>query len=392
MTSRAETLGPSSAFGAAAGARSARREIYERTMGLQPDPTKLPVTAISLNPGNPRSELGNLTDLANSLRDHGQKTAISIMSREAYLAAEPNRAAELEPGTQYVVIEGNSRLAAAREAGLPTIKVMVDDSLGSDSDSILESALVANVHRNELAHLDEARALARLLKIHGTQEALAARLHRSQTWVSHRLALLNLTPELQERLENGEESPDLLKKVGSKKPEEQQAHLDRLKEKRAAEAAARKAAKANRAAPAPKPMPPVEKGPDGGTNWAKPEDLGNAFLPKAPAAKQPSDTDVVAQESETPAPAPSPAPVPDPRPSGASSTGVPVMPWKDGVAVMDIALKAMDDQQRSRLIHRYFAVADPDAVAAAMRETCSPAEREEFAGTLAKVAALLTQD
>ncbi|MFE9889257.1 ParB/RepB/Spo0J family partition protein [Streptomyces scopuliridis] len=216
-----------------------------------PPPVELPVTAISLNPDNPRTSLGDLTSLVGSMRDHGQKAAISIMGRFAYLEANPGKEEELEPDTRFVVIDGNSRLAAAREAGLETIKVMLDDELGKNPDEILESALVANIHRQDLDHLDEAKALEKLLKVHGSQEALAARLHRSQGWVSQRLALLGLTPELKQLLESGREPAELLRRVGNKKPEEQEGHLRRLKEKKAAEAAARKPRGGTRAATKP---------------------------------------------------------------------------------------------------------------------------------------------
>ncbi|MEW1615678.1 MULTISPECIES: ParB/RepB/Spo0J family partition protein [unclassified Streptomyces] len=235
MTNKAKLLGTGTSFGQARGGISARRAAIDATAVAPtegaPPPLKLPLDAISLNPANPRSELGDLTALAASLRDHGQKTAISIMGRFAYLEGNPDRKDDLEEGTKYVVIDGNSRLAAAREAGLTEIKVMVDDDLGSNPDEILESALVANVHRQDLDPLDEAKVLQQLLTVHGTQEALAARLHRSQGWVSQRLALLGLTPELKEKLQSGEESAALLRRVGKKKPEEQADHLRRLKEK-----------------------------------------------------------------------------------------------------------------------------------------------------------------
>ncbi|MEV7617587.1 ParB/RepB/Spo0J family partition protein [Streptomyces sp. NPDC089799] len=197
-------------------------------------PLKLPVDVISLNPANPRSSLSGLGSLAASLRDHGQKQAITVMSRSSYLQAHPDQAQELEDGTEYVAIEGNSRLAAAREAGLDEIKVMIDEELGSTPDEILQSALVANIHRQDLDPLDEARALQQLLQATGTQDALAARLHRSQGWVSQRLALLRLTPELQEKLLSGQEPAELLRRVGNKKPEEQVAHLEQLKRQKAA--------------------------------------------------------------------------------------------------------------------------------------------------------------
>ncbi|MGA5363971.1 ParB/RepB/Spo0J family partition protein [Streptomyces purpurascens] len=214
---------------------SARRQAVAAATGVPTDgvaaPTELPPHRISLNPDNPRSSLGDLTDLAGSLLTHGQKQAITVMNRDAYITANPEREADLEPDTTHVVIDGSSRLAAARDVELSTLKVMVSDDLGANSEELLESALVANIHRQDLAELDEARALQRLLAIHGSQTALAKRLHRSQGWVSQRLALLSLTPELQARV--GEEPIDLLRAVGSKPPEQQQAALETLKQERA---------------------------------------------------------------------------------------------------------------------------------------------------------------
>ncbi|MDO0929994.1 ParB/RepB/Spo0J family partition protein [Streptomyces sp. TG1A-8] len=232
--SKADQLG-AGRFGGGVRPVSARRQAVAAATGVPTEgvapPTKLPPDRISLNPDNPRSSLGDLTDLANSLKDHGQKVAITIMTREAYVGANPSKETELEPDTTYVVVDGSSRLAAAREAGLATVKVMVDDDQGDDAESILESALVANIHRQDLDEIDEARALQRLLAIHGSQRALAKRLHRSQGWVSQRLALLSLTPELQARI--GEEPIDLLRAVGNKPAHEQEEALAELKAERA---------------------------------------------------------------------------------------------------------------------------------------------------------------
>ncbi|MFF1548240.1 ParB/RepB/Spo0J family partition protein [Streptomyces sp. NPDC058291] len=210
---------------------SARRQAVAAATGVPTEgiapPTELPVDRISVNPDNPRSSLGDLSDLAGSLATHGQKVAITVMNRDAYVKANPDKEADLEPDTTHIVVDGSSRLAAAREAGLPTIKVMVSDDQGTTSEELLESALVANIHRQDLDEIDEARALQRLLAIHGSQRALAKRLHRSQGWVSQRLALLHLTPELQERI--GDEPIDLLRAVGNKPAEEQAAALEELK-------------------------------------------------------------------------------------------------------------------------------------------------------------------
>ncbi|WP_225102384.1 ParB/RepB/Spo0J family partition protein [Streptomyces sp. CoH27] len=232
--SKADQLG-AGRFGGAVRPVSARRQAVAAATGVPTEgvaaPSELPVHRISPNPDNPRSTLGDLTDLAGSLKTHGQKQAITVMNRDAYLKANPGQESALEPDTLYVVVDGSSRLAAAREAGLATVKVMVSDDQGATSEELLESALVANIHRQALEEIDEARALQRLLAIHGSQRALAKRLHRSQGWVSQRLALLNLTPELQARI--GEEPIDLLRAVGNKPAEQQEAALEELKAERA---------------------------------------------------------------------------------------------------------------------------------------------------------------
>jgi ParB family chromosome partitioning protein len=232
--SKADQLG-AGRFGGGARPVSARRQAVAAATGVPTEgiapPTELPPHRVSLNPDNPRSNLGDVTDLAGSLKTHGQKQAITVMNRDAYIKANPDREADLEPETTHVVIDGSSRLAAAREAGLPGVKVMVSDDQGSTSEELLESALVANIHRQDLAELDEARALERLLAIHGSQRGLAKRLHRSQGWVSQRLSLLSLTPELQARI--GEEPIDLLRAIGNRPHDEQEAALAELKAERA---------------------------------------------------------------------------------------------------------------------------------------------------------------
>ncbi|MEU0119410.1 ParB/RepB/Spo0J family partition protein [Streptomyces bobili] len=263
--SKADQLG-AGRFGGGVRPVSARRQAVAAATGVPTDavapPAELPVDRVSLNPDNPRSTLGDLDDLAGSLKTHGQKVAITVMNRDAYLKANPSQEANLEPDTTHVVVDGSSRLAAAREAGLPTIKVMVSDDQGGTSEELLESALVANIHRQDLEELDEARALQRLLAIHGSQRALAKRLHRSQGWVSQRLSLLGLTPELQARIR--EEPIDLLRAVGNKPADEQAAALAELKSERARKEKRKTHATASQNRPTPgNPADNTERDPAG---------------------------------------------------------------------------------------------------------------------------------
>ncbi|MFJ1803978.1 ParB/RepB/Spo0J family partition protein [Streptomyces sp. NPDC088180] len=377
--SKADTLRASASFGQAKGGISARRAAIEAAAAAPtdgaPPPLRLPVDVISLNPDNPREELGDLTDLGASLRDHKQKTAISIMSRFAYLEGNPDRKDDLEEGTKYVVIDGNSRLAAAREAGLPDIKVMLDDELGSNPDEILESAFVANVHRQDLEPLDEAKVLQRLLQIHKTQEALATRLHRSQGWVSQRLALLGLTPELKEKLQSGEEPAALLRRVGKKKPEEQADHLRRLKEKN------REAARKN-TKPAPLESPAI----------AAPAPPAQDYY----AVMEPdsgSQREAAPQSTES---SPGEAPQATPKLSEVQeneAAAFAALPWQDGQALMDAAFDQLAPKQRSAFILRYFQRSSGvEAVTADMRGDLAVEARTSLAAILQQVAAGLLED
>ncbi|MFD5516306.1 ParB/RepB/Spo0J family partition protein [Streptomyces sp. NPDC127066] len=259
--SKADQLG-AGRFGGGVRPVSARRQAVAAATGVPTEgvaaPSELPLHRISPNPDNPRSKLGDLTDLAGSLKTHGQKQAITVMNRDAYIRANPERAADLEPDTTHVVVDGSSRLAAAREAGLDTLKIMVSDDQGTTSEELLESALVANIHRQDLEELDEARALERLLAIHGSQRELAKRLHRSQGWVSQRLALLNLTPELQARV--GQEPIDLLRAVGNKPADQQEAALEGLKAERLRKEEEKQARASDRAEAPEKPGQDIQAG------------------------------------------------------------------------------------------------------------------------------------
>ncbi|MDX3539701.1 ParB/RepB/Spo0J family partition protein [Streptomyces sp. MB09-01] len=394
MSSKASKLGTGTSFTQTQSVSARRQAINAATNapteGALP-PVKLPVNAISLNPANPRSSLGDLSDLAASLRDHKQKQAITVMSRFSYLEANPTMAEKLEDGTKYIVIDGNSRLAAAREAGLTEIKVMIDEDLGDTAVEILESALVANIHRQDLDPLDEARALQQLLQVVGTQDALANRLHRSQGWVSQRLALLGLTPDLQAKLVAGEEPAELLRRVGNKAPEEQAAHLERLKEEKAAKKRVPSPTRSDHAVTeASAPMAPVEE-PSASSSDHYAVMTGNV----ADTAAPPAPADVApAQDSTrivTPQDVADIAAVPAPADEAPAQNGMPVvppqvkMPWADGAAAMEIAFAKLSQHgQRQVALARYIElIGDVEEFAQELHASTSPEYRAQLLHLLA---------
>ncbi|MEW1639569.1 ParB/RepB/Spo0J family partition protein [Streptomyces sp. NPDC093801] len=226
MSSKADKLGVSASFARAqpVGVSSRRAAIAEATgaptSGVVP-PSEVPIEALAHNPFNLREDLTDLDELAQSLSVRGQLQPLAVATRMAFMEAHPGATDGLGRAP-YVVIDGNRRLAAAQLAGLKTMHIHVNDALSASAADILESALIANVHRVDVAPMDQARALQELVDVHGSQAQVAKRIGKTPAWVSQRLTLLNLTPELQDKVETGELKVEPARRIG-RLPQEEQA-------------------------------------------------------------------------------------------------------------------------------------------------------------------------
>lgn len=146
----------------------------------------LPLADIHPSPNNSRIDLGDLEELAATIREHG------IL--EPLLVA-PN-------GDGYELIAGHRRHQAAVMAGAAEAPCIV--RRGLDDTAIAELRLIENLHRKDLAPIEEARAYKALSKLGGyKQRQLAERVGRSQAFVSKRLGLLLLTDAALAALDNG---------------------------------------------------------------------------------------------------------------------------------------------------------------------------------------------
>ncbi|MFJ9447880.1 ParB/RepB/Spo0J family partition protein [Kitasatospora sp. NPDC101235] len=184
-------------------------------------PTSVELKLLAHNPFNPRDELTELEETAESLRQKGQIQRVAVVRRAAFLASHPGLEEKLGEA-EYVVIDGNRRLAAAHLAELAELRIDVNDDLAASAADLLESALIANVHRVDVPPLDQAKAIQELVTVHGSQGQVAKRLGKTPAWVSQRLALLELTPDLQEKVESGELRVEPARRIG-RMPKKQQA-------------------------------------------------------------------------------------------------------------------------------------------------------------------------
>jgi ParB family transcriptional regulator, chromosome partitioning protein len=196
------------------------REQIMKGEGKRP-PAAVPLTSLAHNPFNPREELTDVAETAESLKVRGQLQPVAVVRRAAFAAVHPDQEEKLG-AAEYVVVDGNRRLAAAAEAGLAELRIDVNDDLAASAADIVESALIANIHRVDVPPLDQAKAIQQLVEVHGSQGQVAKRLGKTAAWVSQRLALLELTPDLQEKVETGELKVEPARRIG-RMPKAQQA-------------------------------------------------------------------------------------------------------------------------------------------------------------------------
>lgn len=150
--------------------------------GALRDTVSLRLTDVVPNPGQPRRHFDEeeLQQLAASLQGVGQLSPILVKPHPD----EPRR---------YLLVAGERRWRAADIAGLGTIAAHI---LDRDAD-VERIALIENLQRVNLAPVEEAEGIQRLMERHGyAQEQAGALLGRSRTEVNTTLTLLRLHPSI----------------------------------------------------------------------------------------------------------------------------------------------------------------------------------------------------
>ncbi|APV49154.1 chromosome partitioning protein ParB [Betaproteobacteria bacterium GR16-43] len=149
---------------------------------------QLPAT--SLRPGKyqPRTRMdeSSLAELAESIRARGVIQPIIVRA-----VAEG----------QYEILAGERRWRAARMAGLEKVPAVI--RVVSD-DAALGIGLIENIQREDLNPIEEASGLKRLIdEFKLTHEEAATAVGRSRVAVTNLLRLLELSPAVQEMLQDG---------------------------------------------------------------------------------------------------------------------------------------------------------------------------------------------
>lgn len=172
-------------------------------------PRSLRLPQIAPNPFNTRdieADSAKIAEIAESMRLHGQLQAVAVVTREAFLAIFPecHDHKEMTDRVTHVQVMGGRRRAAADLLGLRTLDVVVKDQLAATRAAFLEATAEENLNRQDLDPIEEARAVALIVAEHGSGKLAAERLNKTAPWVSQRLNLLKLEPEIQAAVRAGE--------------------------------------------------------------------------------------------------------------------------------------------------------------------------------------------
>ncbi|WP_052391160.1 ParB/RepB/Spo0J family partition protein [Streptomyces sp. NRRL B-24484] len=205
------------------------RQLEQQGTGQQaagPKPTA-ELSTLVRNPANPRAELPNLEELAESIRQGGVAQALTVIPSATFAAAYPEHA-DIVATAPYVVINGNRRHAAAELAGASDVPIYVNTTATSRRD-ILVLAMVENIQRENLSPLEELETIEELKGILGTYGTVAAALGKSEGWVSQRRRLGNLSSNVLAAFKAGELTIEAARELGKIKDHaEQEAEWKKL--------------------------------------------------------------------------------------------------------------------------------------------------------------------
>ena len=190
------------------------------------------VQQIAANPLNTRdleSDRAKIESIAESMRVHGQLQPCAVVSREAFLRIYP----EHEPTigrASWVQVTGGRRRAAALLANLPMLDIVVKKEPAESRKAWVSATAAENLDRENLDPIEEARAIQLLVDECGSGKAAAEQMSRTPAWVTQRLNLLKLAPELQALVRTGEVPLREVRDLHQVPPETQLEELRRRRE------------------------------------------------------------------------------------------------------------------------------------------------------------------
>ena len=143
--------------------------------------TMIPITKLLHHSHNPRLDLGDLTELTESIRTQGVLQNLTVVPEAEY------------PGDDhYVVVIGNRRMEAARLAGLAEVPCVISDM---DFNTQIATMLTENMHRTDLTLYEQAQGIQMMMDLGLTQGQISEMTGFSRTTIKRRAEMARLDKE-----------------------------------------------------------------------------------------------------------------------------------------------------------------------------------------------------
>jgi ParB family chromosome partitioning protein len=153
-------------------------------------PVEIEIDRLSPNDFQPRAHVddGRLQDLARSITSNGVIQPIVVR----------------KVGERFQIIAGERRWRAAKLAGLVRVPIVVREVAPGQEKSLLETALIENIQREDLNPIEEALAYRRLTdQFELTQEDIATAVGKDRATVANVLRLLKLPDDVRAEVASG---------------------------------------------------------------------------------------------------------------------------------------------------------------------------------------------
>lgn len=218
----AESMGAGAAYEAASPGsthQSAAGGIASKHDGVKPlrEARMIRLENLARDPEQPRQifDAEALDRLAKSLTAHGQLQPIRVRWHQ-------------EQG-KYLIVAGERRWRAAMLAGMESLQAVVVERELSATE-LLQEQLVENCLREDLQPIEQAKAFRILMDANGwSARRVGEELHMANSTVVKALALLDLDPTVQGKVDAGELSPATAYEVSKlEKPEDQREVAGRV--------------------------------------------------------------------------------------------------------------------------------------------------------------------
>lgn len=156
--------------------------------------TNIEVTKLLQHPDNPRKNIGDVTELAESIKARGILQNLTVVPAE---------------NGMYTVIIGHRRLAAAKQAGLTEVPCAVVDM---DYKTQLSTMLLENMQRSDLTVYEQAQGMQMMFDLGVSVAEIVEKTGFAETTVRKRLKIATLpTEQMQQAVERGGKLEDYVR-------------------------------------------------------------------------------------------------------------------------------------------------------------------------------------